>query len=165
MNNVPRWQKQPLRLCVSKLTQRMLYKAVFVWNLGGKGTFLTPSPTSYNNAITLLSHRKRERKKKRKVFNNLWTAAYFPIGCPGGVCSTSNPACLSTSITVLLPRKWPKIQVENSTVNQTAPLTHLSFSCWNNKFGRQDYQKLDQLKKQERHIMQFVVIQTQLFTT
>lgn len=59
----------------------------------------------------------------------------FPIGCPGGVCSTSNPACLSTSITVLLPRKWPKIQVENSTVNQTALLTHLIFSFWTTGLG------------------------------
>lgn len=66
-----------------------------------------PSSTSCTNAIILLSHRKRERKKRRgkKVINNLQAAAYFPIGCPGGVCSTSNPACLSTSITVLLPRK------------------------------------------------------------
>lgn len=96
------------------------------------------------------------------MINNLWAAAYFPIGCPGEVCSTSNPACLSTSITVLLPRKWPKIQVENSTVNQSAPLTHSSFSCWNNRFRRQGYQKLDQLQK---HVMQFIVTQTQLFTT
>lgn len=82
-------------------------QSTFLWKLHGQERFLTPLPTSSTKALILLSHRKREREKRKgeKVINNLWAAAYFPIGCPGGVCSTSNPACLSTSITVLLPRK------------------------------------------------------------
>lgn len=145
MNNVPKWEQQPLcSICFQTHTMDAL-QCVFCLELGWEREVhhcLTHLLYQCNNLTW--SQKKGEKKRRGdKVINNLWAAAYFPIGCPGEVCSTSNPACLSTSITVLLPRKWPKIQVENSTVNQSAALTHSSFSCWNNTFGRWGYQKLD----------------------
>lgn len=37
-----------------------------------------------------------------------------------------------------------------------APLTRSSFSCWNDRFGRQGYQKLGQLQKEEKHVVQLL---------
>lgn len=41
-----------------------------------------------------------------KSYNN----QYLFMDCPAGVCSTSYPWRRSTSITVLLPRKWPAVK-------------------------------------------------------
>lgn len=35
---------------------------------------------------------------------------YLLMACPAGVCSTSYPSLLKTSITVLLPMKWPAVK-------------------------------------------------------
>lgn len=60
----PSETEQPLKLHMFPNSQQMLYNALFVWNW--KGRFFTPSPSSYTNAINLLSHRKRERKEKKR---------------------------------------------------------------------------------------------------
>lgn len=35
---------------------------------------------------------------------------YLLMACPAGVCSISYPSLLKTSITVLLPMKWPAVE-------------------------------------------------------
>lgn len=44
------------------------------------------------------------------LFEHFYLYNYLLMGCPAGVCSTSYPWRRSTSITVLLPRKWPAIK-------------------------------------------------------
>jgi len=63
---MPSYEKNPSHFVFPNPHNGWFTMHFFIWNLSGKGRFLSHSPTSYTNAIILLSHRKRDRKKKRR---------------------------------------------------------------------------------------------------